>query len=199
MGEGDWLADRFQEHRARLRAVAYRMLGSPGEADDAVQEAWLRFSRTDTSAVENLGSWLTTVVSRVCLNMLEARRLRPESPFGEEVPEPAADPAADPEYEALLADSVGLALLVVLRDHGELSDPVGVHRVQDVRNPFGVDDGRLHGRSDPERRHHRIGSGQCFVQDIAVEHICCGADHARAAAGQGLGVTCERQHIGPSR
>lgn len=115
MGQGDWLAERFEEHRARLRAVAYRMLGSPGEADDAVQEAWLRFSRTDTSAVENLGSWLTTVVSRVCLNMLQARRLRPESPFGEEVPEPAAaDPGTDPEYEALLADSVGLALLVVL-------------------------------------------------------------------------------------
>jgi RNA polymerase sigma-70 factor (ECF subfamily) len=115
MEQGDWLAERFQEHRARLRAVAYRMLGSPGEADDAVQEAWLRFSRTDTSAVENLGSWLTTVVSRVCLNMLQARRSRPESPFGEEVPEPAAtDHGADPEYEALLADSVGLALLVVL-------------------------------------------------------------------------------------
>jgi RNA polymerase sigma factor (sigma-70 family) len=107
--------ERFEEHRDRLRSVAYRMLGSPGEADDAVQEAWLRFSRTDTSAVENLGGWLTTVVSRVCLNMLQARRLRPESPFGDEVPEPAAAaPGADPEYEALLADSVGLALLVVL-------------------------------------------------------------------------------------
>jgi RNA polymerase sigma-70 factor (ECF subfamily) len=115
MDQGDWLADRFEEHRARLRAVAYRMLGSPGEADDAVQEAWVRFSRTDTSAVENLGSWLTTVVSRVCLNMLQARRSRPESPFGQEVPEPAAaGPGADPEYEAVLADSVGLALLVVL-------------------------------------------------------------------------------------
>jgi RNA polymerase sigma factor (sigma-70 family) len=115
MDQGDWLAERFEEHRSRLRAVAYRVLGSPSEADDAVQEAWLRFSRTDTSAVENLGSWLTTVVSRVCLNMLEARRLRPEAPFGEEVCEPAAaNPAGDPEYEALLADSVGLALLVVL-------------------------------------------------------------------------------------
>jgi RNA polymerase sigma factor (sigma-70 family) len=115
MDQGDWLAKRFEEHRVRLTAVAYRMLGSPGEADDAVQEAWLRFSRTDTGAVENLGSWLTTVVSRVCLNMLQARRSRPESPFGEEVPEPAsADPGGDPEYEAVLADSVGLALLVVL-------------------------------------------------------------------------------------
>ena len=98
MDQGDWLAERFQEHRARLRAVAYRILGSPGEADDAVQEAWLRFSRSDTSAVENLGSWLTTVVSRVCLNMLQARHARPEAPFGEEVPEPAAaGPGADPE------------------------------------------------------------------------------------------------------
>ena len=115
MDQGDWLAERFEEHRTRLRAVAYRMLGSPGEADDAVQEAWLRFSRTDTGAVENLGSWLTTVVSRVCLNMLQARRSRPESPYGEEVPEPAAaDPRGDPEYEAVLADSVGLALVVVL-------------------------------------------------------------------------------------
>jgi RNA polymerase sigma factor (sigma-70 family) len=115
MDQGDWLAERFEEHRARLRTVAYRILGSPGEADDAVQEAWLRFSRTDTSAVENLGSWLTTVVSRVCLTMLQARRSRPESPFGEQVPEPAApDPGGDPEYQAVLADSVGLALLVVL-------------------------------------------------------------------------------------
>jgi RNA polymerase sigma factor (sigma-70 family) len=115
MDQGDWLAERFEEHRARLRAVAYRMLGSPGEADDAVQEAWLRFSRTDTTAVENVGSWLTTVVSPVCLNMLQARRARPESPFGEDIPEPAAaDPGGDPEYEAVLADSVGLALLVVL-------------------------------------------------------------------------------------
>jgi RNA polymerase sigma factor (sigma-70 family) len=115
MDQADWLAERFQEHRARLRAVAYRMLGSPSEADDAVQEAWVRFSRTDTSAVENLGGWLTTVVSRVCLNMLQARQARPEVPFGEQVPELAGfHPGADPEYEAVLADSVGLALMVVL-------------------------------------------------------------------------------------
>jgi RNA polymerase sigma factor (sigma-70 family) len=115
MDQGDWLAERFQEHRARLRKVAYRMLGSPSEADDAVQEAWVRFSRTDTSAVENLGGWLTTVVSRVCLNMLQARQARPEAPYGEQVPEPAAvHRGADPEYEAVLADSVGLALMVVL-------------------------------------------------------------------------------------
>jgi RNA polymerase sigma factor (sigma-70 family) len=112
--EPDWLAERFEEHRGRLRAIAQRILGSPTDADDAVQDAWLRFSRTDTSGVENLGSWLTTVVSRVCLSMLQARRARPQ-PTAEDVPEPPAEPAgSDPEYEALLADSVGLALLVVL-------------------------------------------------------------------------------------
>jgi RNA polymerase sigma factor (sigma-70 family) len=115
MTEADWLAERFEAHRGRLRAVAYRILGSPADADDAVQEAWLRFSRADTSAVENLGSWLTTVVSRVCLNMLQARRSRPQPAAAEPLPEPVADPAdADPEHQALLADSVGLALLVVL-------------------------------------------------------------------------------------
>jgi RNA polymerase sigma-70 factor, ECF subfamily len=116
MDEGDWLAERFEEHRARLTAVAYRMLGSAAEADDAVQEAWLRFSRSDTSHVENLGSWLTTVVSRVCLNILQARRSRPEEPWGPDTPEPTVtrEPGTDPEEEALLADSIGLALLVVL-------------------------------------------------------------------------------------
>jgi RNA polymerase sigma factor (sigma-70 family) len=116
MNEDAWLAERFEEHRARLGAVANRMLGSPHEADDAVQEAWLRFSRSDTSSVENLGSWLTTVISRVCLNMLQARRSRPETPASPDMPEPAASPAtrSDPEHEALLADSIGLALLVVL-------------------------------------------------------------------------------------
>jgi RNA polymerase sigma-70 factor (ECF subfamily) len=107
------MAERFEAHRTRLRAVAYRMLGSLSEADDAVQEAWLRFSRTDTSDVDNLGGWLTTVVSRVALNMLRTRRTRREEPLGVE---PIVDPvdAPDPEHEALLADSVGLALLVVL-------------------------------------------------------------------------------------
>jgi RNA polymerase sigma-70 factor (ECF subfamily) len=115
MTEGDWLAARFEEHRGRLRAIAYRILGSPNDADDAVQEVWLRFSRTDTSAVDNLGSWLTTVVSRVCLTMLQARRSRPRLHAVPDLPEPAADPGeSDPEYEALLADSIGLALLVVL-------------------------------------------------------------------------------------
>jgi RNA polymerase sigma-70 factor (ECF subfamily) len=116
MGEQDWLAGRFEEHRPHLRAVAYRMLGSLSEADDAVQEAWLRLSRADTSDVANLGGWLTTVVARVSLNLLRARHSRREEPFGPHIPEPVIDRAdgTDPEHEALLADSVGLALLVVL-------------------------------------------------------------------------------------
>ena len=116
MDERDFLAERFEEHRPRLRGVAYRMLGSLSEADDAVQEAWLRLSRTDTSDVENLGGWLTTVVARVSLNMLRARKSRREEPLGVRVPEPIVDRAdgMDPEHEALVADSVGLALLVVL-------------------------------------------------------------------------------------
>jgi RNA polymerase sigma-70 factor (ECF subfamily) len=116
MHDTDWLAQRFEEHRTRLTAVARRMLGSASEADDAVQEAWLRLSRSDADSIENLGSWLTTVLSRVCLNILQARRSRPELPLGPDVPEPAAGPAAgaDPEHEALLAESVGLALLIVL-------------------------------------------------------------------------------------
>ena len=116
MDEHDWLADRFEEHRRHLRAVAYRMLGSLSEADDAVQEAWLDLSRTDTSDVENLGGWLTTVVARVSLNMLRSRRRRREEPISLRIPDPIVDPASgtDPEHEALLADSVGLALLVVL-------------------------------------------------------------------------------------
>ena len=120
MNEHDFLAERFEENRAHLRAVAYRMLGSPIEADDAVQEAWLRLSRSDTGGVENLGGWLTTVVARVCLDMLRSRRSRREEPLGElprrRVPEPSVSHAEgiDPEHEALLADSVGLALVVVL-------------------------------------------------------------------------------------
>src|SRR5215213_7840144 len=125
MGEHDeWLAERFEEHRARLRAVAYRMLGSTSEAEDAVQEAWLRLVRSGAVGVENLGGWLTTVVARVCLNMLRSRRSRREEslegPLGEtlgaRVPDPIVGRAdeTNPEHEALLADSVGLALLVVL-------------------------------------------------------------------------------------
>lgn len=121
MVEQDWVGERFTEHRDRLHAVAYRMLGSPGEAEDAVQEVWLRVSRADTGQVENPGGWLTTIVARVCLNMLEARRNRREDPAGALPAEPRA-PQADvrpveqggPEDEALLADSVGVALTVVL-------------------------------------------------------------------------------------
>jgi RNA polymerase sigma-70 factor (ECF subfamily) len=110
------VTDEFERHRAHLRAVAYRMLGSVSEAEDAVQEAWLRLNRSDTSAVSNLGAWLTTVVGRVSLDMLRARRARREDYVGTWLPEPivSVDTAADPEQEALLADSVGLALLVVL-------------------------------------------------------------------------------------
>ncbi len=117
MDERDWLAERFEEHRGRLRAVAYRMLGSVSEADDAVQEAWVRLSRSDADEIENLGAWLTTVVGRVSLNTLRSRRTRREEPpDAVHMPEPIIDRAdgTDPEHEALLADSVGLALLVVL-------------------------------------------------------------------------------------
>ncbi|HTG31773.1 MAG TPA: sigma-70 family RNA polymerase sigma factor [Thermoanaerobaculia bacterium] len=112
----DGLAERFEEHRTHLRAVAYRMLGSLGEADDAVQEAWLRLSRSDTSGVENLGGWLTAVVARVCLDMLRSRKSRREEALDEHLPDPidGIDPGADPEQAVLLADSIGPALLVVL-------------------------------------------------------------------------------------
>ncbi|WP_184924661.1 RNA polymerase sigma factor SigJ [Kitasatospora gansuensis] len=110
------LIERFEEHRPHLRAVAYRMLGSLSEADDAVQEGWLRLNRTDTSDVENLGGWLTTVVARVCLNMLRSREQRREDPLELRIPDPVISNqrGIDPEQEVLLADSVGLALLVVL-------------------------------------------------------------------------------------
>jgi RNA polymerase sigma-70 factor (ECF subfamily) len=116
MDQQEWLAERFEEHRPRLRAVAYRMLGSLSEADDAVQDAWLRVSRADTSDVENLNAWLTTVVARVALNMLRSRATRREQPLDVHVPDPIVDPVdgTNPEHETLLADSVGLALLVVL-------------------------------------------------------------------------------------
>jgi RNA polymerase sigma-70 factor (ECF subfamily) len=116
MTDQDWLAQRFEANRTRLRAVAYRMLGSLTEADDAVQEAWLRLSRADTSDVENLAGWLTTVVGRVCLNMLRSRRTRREAPLDTHVADPIVSPEAgtDPEQEAMLGDSLGLALLAVL-------------------------------------------------------------------------------------
>jgi RNA polymerase sigma-70 factor (ECF subfamily) len=116
MDENEWLADRFEEHRAHLRSVAYRMLGSVVEADDAVQDTWLRLSRSGVDQVENLGGWLTTIVARVCLNMLRSRNTRQQEPIGVHVPDPIISPsgALQPEEEALLADSIGLALLVVL-------------------------------------------------------------------------------------
>ncbi|AYY15285.1 sigma-70 family RNA polymerase sigma factor [Actinobacteria bacterium YIM 96077] len=116
MDEKAWLTERFEDHRARLRAVAYQMLGSFNDADDAVQEAWLRVSRAGAGNVENVGGWLTTVVARVCLNMLRTRERRREESFDVHLPDPVVSRAdeGDPEQEALLADSVGLALLVVL-------------------------------------------------------------------------------------
>jgi len=117
MNEKEFLAARFEEHRPHLRAVSYRILGSFSDADDAVQEAWMRLNRSDAAAVENLGGWLTTVVARVCLNVLRARETRREEPLAVHVPDPVVSgtAGADPEQEALLADSVGLALLVVLQ------------------------------------------------------------------------------------
>src|ERR671936_2773836 len=116
MTDQDWLATRFEEYRSHLRGVAYRMLGSLPEADDAVQEAWIRLSRTDTSDVDNLRAWLTTVVARICLNMLRSRKTRREAPLETHLPDPIVSPqeGLDPEQEALLGDSVGLALQVVL-------------------------------------------------------------------------------------
>jgi RNA polymerase sigma factor (sigma-70 family) len=116
MDEQRWLAERFEERRPHLRAVAYRMLGSLSEADDAVQDAWLRVSRSDTTEVENLDAWLTTIIAHISLNMLRSRRTRRDEPLGPHVPDPVVDAVnqTNPEHEALLADSVGLALLVVL-------------------------------------------------------------------------------------
>jgi RNA polymerase sigma-70 factor (ECF subfamily) len=114
MTEKNLLAEKFEANRAHLRSVAYRMLGTPIEAEDAVQEAWLRLSRSDADSIDNLGGWLTTVVARVCLDMLRGRKARREEPMGPHVPEPTVSPEHGPEHERLLADSVGLALLVVL-------------------------------------------------------------------------------------
>jgi RNA polymerase sigma factor (sigma-70 family) len=122
VNEQDWLAERFEANKPQLRAVAYRMLGSLSEADDAVQEAWLRLSRSDASGIDNLSAWLTTVVGRVCLDMLRSRKARREEPLAGRLPDVLVDrvDGIDPEHEALLADSVGLALLIVL---GTLSPP----------------------------------------------------------------------------
>ena len=129
----EWLAQRFEQHRPHLRGVAYRMLGSLSEADDAVQESWIRLSRTDTSDVENMRAWLTTVVGRVCLDMLRTRTSRREAPLDVHVPDPVITRADDPESNAMLADSVGLALLVVLQT---LSPPERLSFV--LHDMFGV-------------------------------------------------------------
>ena len=135
MEEREWLAERFEEQRPRLRAVAYRMLGSLSEADDAVQEAWVRLNRTDADAIENLGGWLTTVVGRVSLNMLRSRKARREEPLDVRLPDPIVDrpDGMNPEHEALLADSVGLALIIVLET---LSPPERLSFV--LHDMFGV-------------------------------------------------------------
>ena len=145
MSEQDWLAQRFEENRRRLRAVAYRMLGSVSEAEDAVQEAWLRLSRSEPGEIENLSGWLTTVVARVSLNMLRSRTVRREEPLSPYVPDPIVDRAdgIDPEHEALLADSVGLALLVVLET---LTPPERLTFV--LHDMFGVPFGEIAGLID---------------------------------------------------
>ena len=151
MDDDEWLAERFQAERTHLRAVAYRMLGSISEADDAVQQTWLRLSRADSESIENLGGWLTTVVARVCLNMLRSRTSRREEPLEVHVPDPLVSGVAaiDPEQETLLADSVGLALLVVL-------DTLAPGRAAGLRAPRHVRRAlrrhRRDGRPHPGRR-----------------------------------------------
>src|SRR3989442_6045604 len=152
MNAQGWLAERFEANRTHLRAVAYRMLGSLSEADDAVQEAWLRLSRSETSGVENLGGWLTTVVARVCLDMLRSRKARPEEPLAAQPPDPvvSGEDRMDPEQEALLADSVGLALLVVL-DRLTPSARLALLLHDLLAVPF-ADIGRIVGRSPTAAR-----------------------------------------------
>ena len=158
MTESDWLAERFEANRIRLRAVAYRMLGSLNEADDAVQEAWLRLSRSNTSEVENLDGWLTTVVARVCLNVLQSRTSRREAPFGVHLPDPIVTHVGEsgPEQEALLADSVGVALLVVL-DTLTPSERVAFV-LQDLSAVPFAEIVPIVGRSEQARRSQRSGS-----------------------------------------
>src|SRR5207302_1489559 len=136
MNQHDWMAEQFEAHRQRLRTVAYRMLGSQSEADDAVQETWLRLSRAETSSVENLGGWLTTVVGRVCLDMLRSRKSRREHPLDTNV----VEVAADPEHEVVMADSIGLALVVVLEALLALLDPEVVLRADAAAVHIGADE-----------------------------------------------------------
>src|SRR6266508_1479864 len=140
MDEHQWLAERFEADRTRLRAVAYRMLGSLSEADDAVQDAWLRASRADTTRVENMGGWLTTIVARVCLNMLQSRKARREEPLSVHVPDPIVSVEADtdPEQEALLADSVG-ARAAGGAGHAGAGRAAGLRAARHVRRPVRPD------------------------------------------------------------
>src|SRR5919112_1547168 len=140
MDERDWLTQRFQEHRPRLRALAYRMLGSTSEADDALQEAWIRLSRTNAAEIDNLQAWFVTVVGRVALNMLRSRKRRGEHPLEAHLPDPIVDRAEgiDPEHEAPLADSVGLALLVVLETHIVERVDTGSGTLVEVRGALNV-------------------------------------------------------------
>jgi len=190
MDETEWLARRFEEHRSRLRAVAYRMLGSISEADDAVQEAWLRLSRSDAGAIDNLGAWLTTVVARISLNTLRSRSSRREQPIGVHVPEPVIDRAdgTDPEHEALIADSVGLALLVVLET---LSPAERLAFVLHDMFAMPFDEiAPIVGRS-PEAARQLASRARRRVQrsdpipDADIETQCAAADAFLAAARQG--------------
>jgi RNA polymerase sigma factor (sigma-70 family) len=189
--EDAWLTERFEEHRGHLRAVAYRMLGSLPEADDAVQEAWVRVTNAGAEGVENLGGWLTTIVARICLNMLRARAARPEEPAGVHVPDPVisrAD-APDPEQEALLADSVGLALLVVLDTLAPAERLAFVlHDIFDV--PF-EEIAPMVGRSEPaarqlaSRARRRVQRAGAPVPDadLAAQRAVVDAFFAAARAG----------------
>jgi RNA polymerase sigma factor (sigma-70 family) len=189
--ETAWLAERFEEHRGRLRAVAYRMLGSLDEADDAVQEAWVRFSTAGADEVVNLGGWLTTIVSRVCLNTLRARASRPETLAGPRMPDPVLSQAdgPTPEQEALLADSVGLALLVVL-DTLSPAERVAfvLHDVFDF--PFGeiapmLDRTPEAARQLASRARHRVRAAGTREPDgpVAAQQAVVDAFFAAARAG----------------
>jgi RNA polymerase sigma-70 factor (ECF subfamily) len=185
------LAERFEEHRPRLRSVAYRMLGSLEEADDAVQEAWVRFSAAGADEVVNLGGWLTTIVTRVCLNVLRARAARPETLSGAWVPDPVLSPAdgPTPEQEALLADSVGLALLVVLNTLTPAERVAFVlHDVFDF--PFGeiapmLDRTPEAARQLASRARHRVKAAGAREPDgaVAAQQAVVAAFFAAARAG----------------
>jgi RNA polymerase sigma-70 factor (ECF subfamily) len=190
------LGERFEEHRGRLRAVAYRMLGSLDEADDAVQEAWVRFSAAGADQVVNLGGWLTTIVSRVCLNTLRARAARPETLAGARVPDPVLSPSEGPtpEQEALLADSVGLALLVVL-DTLTPAERVAfvLHDVFDF--PYGeiapmLDRTPEAARQLASRARHRVRAAGTREPDgaVAAQQAVVNAFFAAARAGDMAGL-----------